>query len=78
MRALILAVTALGVLASANSAKAGLSATPREASVSVDTTTPPETNRRDHVRTEGRAHHARGIGGPIGAIGGAIGGLFRR
>jgi peptidoglycan hydrolase-like protein with peptidoglycan-binding domain len=33
--------------------------------------------RADH-RHGGRAHRRRGIGGPIGAIGGAIGGLFRR
>jgi hypothetical protein len=32
----------------------------------------------DHHRRGGRAHHRRGIGGPIGAIGGAIGGLFGR
>jgi peptidoglycan hydrolase-like protein with peptidoglycan-binding domain len=34
--------------------------------------------REDHHRHGGRAHRRRGIGGPIGAIGGAIGGLFRR
>jgi hypothetical protein len=33
--------------------------------------------RVGHRRRGGRAHHRRGIGGPIGAIGGAIGGLFR-
>jgi hypothetical protein len=38
MRALILAATILGILASANAAKAGLSNTPREVA-SVDTAT---------------------------------------
>jgi peptidoglycan hydrolase-like protein with peptidoglycan-binding domain len=33
---------------------------------------------RDDHRHGGRANRRRGIGGPIGAIGGAIGGLFRR
>jgi hypothetical protein len=78
MRALILAVVILPVLASANAAQAGLSTTPREAVASADTSSPPETNHPNRARTEGRAHHPRGIGGPIGAIGGAIGGLFRR
>ena len=81
MRALIPAVAVsavvLAVLANADAAKAGLSTTPREASASVDTASPPETSRPARVRT-GRAHRPRGIGGPIGAIGGAIGGIFRR
>src|ERR1700733_2468988 len=34
--------------------------------------------KEDHHRHGGRAHRRHGIGGPIGAIGGAIGGLFRR
>ena len=77
MRALILAMAVLGVLANADAAKAGMSTTPREALASVDTAPPTETNHPDRHRTEGRAnhhHHPRGIGGPIGAIGG----LFRR
>jgi hypothetical protein len=78
MRALILTMAFLGVLASVNAAKAGLSATPREALASADTAPLAETNHPDRHRTEGRTHHSRGIGGPIGAIGGAIGGLFRR
>jgi hypothetical protein len=80
MRALILTVAVLAVLANANAAQAGLSTTPREAVASADTATPPEANPSEHVRTERRAHHPRprGIGGPIGAIGGAIGGLFHR
>jgi hypothetical protein len=78
MRALILTVTALAVLANANAAQAGLSTTPRETVASADPTSPAETNRPNRVRTERRAHHPRGIGGPIGAIGGAIGGIFRR
>ena len=42
MRALILAVAVLGISASANAAKAGLSTTPREVSASIDTATPPD------------------------------------
>ena len=34
--------------------------------------------REGHHRHGGRGHRRRWIGGPIGAIGGAIGGLFRR
>ena len=37
-----------------------------------------KSDDQDHHRNGGRAHRPRGIGGPIGAIGGAIGGLFRR
>jgi peptidoglycan hydrolase-like protein with peptidoglycan-binding domain len=157
MRVLILAATILGILVSANAAKAGLSAAPRELA-SLDTATVPdestqetedqigltritrrEVQRRltalgfdtrvngkfekptqaaitrwqeergypktgflntaqhmalleesgsamqasksdyqDHHRNGGSAHRPRGIGGPIGAIGGAIGGLFHR
>jgi peptidoglycan hydrolase-like protein with peptidoglycan-binding domain len=156
MRALILAATILGILASANAAKAGLSTAPRELA-SLDTATVSdqatqetedqigltrrtryEVQRRlttlgfgtradgkfedstraaiarwqgergypktgflntaqhtalleessatedgksdyqDHHRNGSRAHRPHGIGGPIGAIGGAIGGLFRR
>jgi peptidoglycan hydrolase-like protein with peptidoglycan-binding domain len=156
MRTLILAATILGILASANAAKAGPSTTPRELA-SVDTATVSdeatletedqigltritrrEVQRRlttlgfdskvngkfeestraaitrwqeergypktgflnstqhtalleesgaameagksdyHHHRNGGSAHRPRGVGGPIGAIGGAIGGLFRR
>jgi hypothetical protein len=76
MRALILTAAVLGLLANANAAQAGLSSTPREVA-SADTASLPETNRPDHVRTGGHAHHPRRVGGPIGAIGSAIGGLFR-
>jgi hypothetical protein len=78
MRALMLAATVLAILVNANAAKAGLSTNVREASASADTVTPSETNHPSRVRTEGRTHRLRGIGGPIGAIGGAIGGLFHR
>lgn len=157
MRALILAATILGILASANAAKAGLSTTPREVA-SVDTASIPDeasqeteeqigltrvtrrevqraltrlgfdtrvdgkfeestraaitrwqeehdypktgflntaqhaalleqggsaveagkSDDEDRHRNGGRAHRRHGIGGPIGAIGGAIGGLFHR
>jgi peptidoglycan hydrolase-like protein with peptidoglycan-binding domain len=42
MRALILPVAVLAVLASVNAAKAGLSTIPREVSASIDTATPPD------------------------------------
>lgn len=38
---------------------------------------PGKPDDQDH-RNRGRAHRPHGIGGPIGAIGGAIGGLFHR
>jgi peptidoglycan hydrolase-like protein with peptidoglycan-binding domain len=38
-----------------------------------------EADKSDHPdRGRGRARHSRGIGGPIGLIGGVVGGLFRR
>ena len=37
-----------------------------------------KSSYQDHHRHGGRRHHRRGIGGPIGAVAGAIGGLFRR
>jgi peptidoglycan hydrolase-like protein with peptidoglycan-binding domain len=155
MRALILGLSVLAIVASARIAEAGLTTTPREQSVSYDTAAIPEetnqetedkigltrTKRRkiqreltrlgfetranekfdestrgaiirwqeehgypktgflnaeqntalldesvaagksDHQETHrggGRSHHSHGIGGPIGAIGHVVGGLFRR
>ncbi|MFZ0763365.1 peptidoglycan-binding domain-containing protein [Bradyrhizobium sp.] len=37
-----------------------------------------KSDHQEHHRGGGRTRHARGIGGPIGAIGGAIGGLLGR
>lgn len=37
-----------------------------------------KSDHQERHRGGGRTRHARGIGGPIGVIGGAIGGLFRR
>jgi peptidoglycan hydrolase-like protein with peptidoglycan-binding domain len=37
-----------------------------------------EASKSDHQDRHRGGSHARGVGGPIGAIGGAIGGLFRR
>jgi peptidoglycan hydrolase-like protein with peptidoglycan-binding domain len=39
---------------------------------------PGKSENHDHHHSGGHAHRHRGIGGPIGTIGGAIGGLFRR
>lgn len=41
-------------------------------------TEPGKSESRDRHRSGGRVHRSHGIGGPIGAIGGAIGGLFHR
>ena len=154
MRALILGLSVLAIVASTHASKAGLTATPRELSTSIDAATiPDDANRetedkigltkakrreiqrgltklgfdnkatgkfdestrgaitrwqeehgypktgflnaaqntalldesisasksdREDPRRSGRIHHSRGIGGPIGAIGSAVGGLFRR
>jgi hypothetical protein len=48
MRALILTAAVLGVLASANTTKAGLSTTLREGSAFVDTATVPEEATREN------------------------------
>jgi hypothetical protein len=81
MRALILGFSALAIVASTNVARAGLSTAPRQVA-SIDTATVPDKpdkpDHQDHRRGGGRAHHARGVGGPIGFIGGALGGMFRR
>jgi hypothetical protein len=83
MRALILGLSVLAIVASTNAARAGLSKAPREVA-SIDTSAVPDAKSdtrseyRDHRRSRGHARHRRGIGGPIGAIGGAIGGLFHR
>jgi peptidoglycan hydrolase-like protein with peptidoglycan-binding domain len=37
-----------------------------------------KSDHQDRRRGGARAYHSRGIGGPIGAIGGVMGGLFRR
>ena len=155
MRALILGLSVLAIVACTHASKAGMTTTPREISVSVDAATFPDegnqetedkigltkakrrelqrgltklgyntkangkfdestraaitrwqekhgypktgflntaqntalldesiaaskSDRQDPRRSGGRVHHSRGIGGPIGAIGSAVGGLFRR
>jgi peptidoglycan hydrolase-like protein with peptidoglycan-binding domain len=154
MRALILGLSVLAIVACTHASKAGMTTTPREISVSVDAATfPDEGNQetedkigltkakrrelqrgltklgfdtrangkfdestraaitrwqdehgypktgflntaqntalldesvaasksdRQDPRRGGRVHHSGGIGGPIGAIGSAVGGLFRR
>jgi peptidoglycan hydrolase-like protein with peptidoglycan-binding domain len=51
MRALILTLSVLGIVVGAHSAEAGISATPRETSASVDTATLTDvTNRRTEDR----------------------------
>lgn len=76
MRALIV-LSLMAIIFGSRVCEAGMSAAPRE--VSAPTASHATAA---HHRDRGRVHHARGIGGPIAAIGGAIGstigGLFRR
>ena len=72
MRALIV-LSLMAIVFGSGACEAGMSDTPRE--VSAPTA---RHATAAHHRSRGRVHHARGIGGPIAAIGGAIGGLFRR
>jgi hypothetical protein len=77
MRALILGLSVLAIVASVNTATAGLSSSPRQVA-SVDTAAAPDKPERQGRHRGSHARHGRGIGGPIGMIGGAIGGLLRR
>ena len=72
---ILIALLLLAIVFGSRDCEAGMSTAPREMSVS-----PPAARHASlaHPRGGGRVHHARGIGGPIAAIGGAIGGLFRR
>ena len=72
MRALIV-LSLMAIMFGSRVCEAGMSAAPRE--VSAPTVRHATV---EHHRGRGRVHHARGVGGPIAAIGGAIGGLFRR
>ena len=78
MRAFLLGLSVFVVVVSPHAAEAGLSTAPREMTASADTVPVTSQATVDRHRGGGHVHHARGIGGPIGAIGGAIGGLFRR
>jgi hypothetical protein len=72
MRALIV-LSLLATVLGPRACEAGMSDAPREVSAPTATRTAVA-----HHRSRGRVHHARRIGGPFAAIGGAIGGLFRR
>jgi len=54
-----------------------LNATQHEALLS-ESAAATEAGRSDHRRGGGRAHRSRGVGGPLGVIGSAVGGLFHR
>jgi hypothetical protein len=76
MRALIV-LSLMAIVFSSTACEAGMSAGPHK----VAAATPASHATTDH-RRGGRVHHARrGIGGPIAAVGGAIGhtlgGIFR-
>jgi hypothetical protein len=59
--------------------EAGLSTAPRdEGAPTASHATVARHGTADRHRGHRRAHHARGFGNPITAVGGAIGGLFRR
>ncbi len=92
MRVLILATTALAILAGADSAMAGPSTAKRDVSAYVEPATvnttqdteqqtgPDKTARRGirhQAHYHGGARHHR-IGGPIGLVGGMVAGLFGR
>jgi hypothetical protein len=77
MRALMV-LSLIAIVLGPGVAEAGMSTAPRETSESAYNA--PTATHATASRHRGRhVHHARrGIGGPIAAIGGAIGGLFRR
>jgi hypothetical protein len=72
MRALII-LSLMAIVFGSRVCEAGMSVAPRE----VSAPTASHTSAAHH-RGRGHVHHARRVGGPIAAIGGAIGGLFRR
>ena len=78
MRALVV-LSLMAIIFGSNACEAGMSTGPHKVAASA----PAASHATGHHRGHGRVHHARrGIGGPIAAIGGAIGhtvgGLFRR
>jgi hypothetical protein len=77
MRALIV-MSVMAIIFSSTACEAGMSTGPHKVAASA-----PAASHASHHRGSGRVHHARrGIGGPIAAVGNAIGstvgGLFRR
>ena len=44
----------------------------------TESTAAAEDSKSDHHRGGGHSHRPRGPGGPLGVIGGVVGGLFRR
>lgn len=58
--------------------KTGFLNTAQNAALLDESVAAGESDHQYPRRGRGRAHHSRGIGGPIGAIGGVVGGLFRR
>jgi hypothetical protein len=75
MRALIV-LSLMAIVCSSTACEAGMSTGPHKVAASA-----PAGGHASH-RSGGRVRHARGIGGPIAAVGNVIGstvgGLFRR
>jgi hypothetical protein len=77
MRALII-LSLIALVFGSGVAEAGMTTAPREMSASAHNA-PTDDHATVSRHRRGHVHHARrGIGGPIAAIGGAIGGLFHR
>jgi hypothetical protein len=77
MRALIV-LSVIAIVFGSRVAEAGMSTAPRDTSATAYNA-PTASHVTVSRHRGGHVHHARrGISGPIAAIGGAIGGLFRR
>jgi hypothetical protein len=78
MRALIV-LSLMAIVFGSTACEAGMSTGPHKVSAAPAASHPVASH---HHRGGGRVRHARGIGGPIAAVGGAIGstigGIFRR
>jgi hypothetical protein len=84
MRALII-LSLIAIVFGSRACEAGMSTGPHSMSETADTAPTAGHATTGHHRGGGRVHHARRGGGPIAvisrpiaAVGGAIGGLFRR
>jgi hypothetical protein len=79
MRALIVVLSLMAIVFGSSACQAGMSTGPHDTTVRTTTT---RHATASHRRERGRVHHARRrIGGPIAAVGNAIGstigGIFR-
>lgn len=58
--------------------KTGFLGTAQQEALLGESTAATEANKSDHRRGGGHARRSRVVGGPLGVIGGVVGGLFRR